>query len=116
MLFKQMQYFVMVVKYNSFTEAAEIADKNQQRIRIGYLNRYSGPELMQAVASFTKQFPDIDIEMSGGNHEQLYDLLRFGEADLLISDQRRAFSEECVNFPVFTGYCYVELYRQLPFC
>lgn len=39
-----------------------------------------------------------------GNHETLYDYLRFEDADLVINDQRRALSDAYVNFHLCTVY------------
>ena len=44
----------------------------------------------------------------------LYDLLRFGGVDLVLNDQRRAFSEEYVNFELLKCGCYVELSTHNP--
>jgi hypothetical protein len=44
-----------------------------------------------------------------GNHEDLYDVLRTGEADLVLNDQRRAFSDLYVNLSLAKRNCYVEL-------
>lgn len=44
-----------------------------------------------------------------GNHEELFDLLRTGGADLVLNDQRRAFSDEYVNLILATNKMYIEL-------
>lgn len=106
-MLKQLKYFQAVVRCNSFTEAAEECHISQSAIsqeiqalenelgvkllRIGYLKCYGGQELQLTVAAFSEKYPDVAIEMTGGNHEELYDLLRFGGADLVLNDQRRAF-------------------------
>lgn len=170
MLLRQMKYFVAIVDYNSFTEAAEqmfisqsaisqqiqalekelgvtlIQRENRKfsltaageyfyrhskglldevehlrhetirlgqdcelKLRIGYLRGYSGQELYQAVAEFSETYPEVSIDIVNGTHEELYDLLRFGGVDLALSDQRRAFSDEYVNFQVLQCHCYVEV-------
>lgn len=43
-----------------------------------------------------------------GCHEELYDRLRFGGADIAVSDQRRAFSDEYVNFVLADCGCWAE--------
>ena len=87
-------------------ETARIANKEDARLRVGYLKCYGGQELQLAVAAFSEKCPDVAIEMVGGNHEDLYDLLRFGGADLVLNDQRRAFSDQYVNFHLTAGVCY----------
>ena len=52
--------------------------------------------------------------MIRGNHEDLYDALRTGEADIVLNDQRRAYSDEYVNFDLVRNKCYVELAAHHP--
>lgn len=44
----------------------------------------------------------------------MFDLLRTGGADLVINDQRRAFSEEYVNLILATNKMYIELATRNP--
>ena len=90
-------------------ETARIANKEEAQLGIGYLKCYGGQELQLAVAAFSEKYPDVAIEMVGGNHEELYDLLRFGSVDLVLNDQRRAFSDQYVNFHLTEGACHVEI-------
>lgn len=90
-------------------ETVRIDKKNNRQIRIGYLKCYGGEELQHAIAIFTKQHPNIDIYIVNGTHEELYDLLRLGEVDLVLNDQRRAFSSEYENFHLYSCYCYTEI-------
>ena len=83
--------------------------ENGQRLRIGYLRCYSGLELHQAVAAFSQAYPGVSIDIVNGTHEELYDLLRFGGVDLILSDQRRAFSDAYVNYELMPCGCYAEL-------
>ena len=169
-MLKQIKYFVSVVKYNSFTEAAEecyisqsaisqqiraleeelgvklihrenrkfslteageyfynkslillneveklcqetvnIDKKINYQIRIGYLKHYGGQELQHTIAAFTEQHPQVDINIVNGTHEELYNLLCSGKVDLVLNDQRRAFSNEYVNFHLHRCYCYIEI-------
>ena len=84
------------------------------RLRIGYLRSYSGIELSQAVADFSSRYPEVSISIVNGTHEELYDLLRTKSADLIFSDQRRAFSDAYVNDELTRCGCYVELSAQDP--
>ena len=169
-MLKQVKYFVTVVKFNSFTEAAEecyisqsaisqqiraleedlgvklicrenrkfsltpageyfynqslilldeaericketvrIDKKSNRQIRIGYLKCYGGHELQHAIAIFTEQHPDIDIHIVNGTHEELYNLLCSAKVDLVLNDQRRAFSNDYENFHLHSCYCYTEI-------
>lgn len=170
MLFKQMQYFVAVKEYNSFTEAAEqlyvsqsavsqqiraleqdlgvelihrenrnfhltiageyfyrhcrllldeaeelcketkrIAENDEARIKIGYLKSCSSIKLQQAFSDFSKLYPEVNIEIVNGTHEELFNLIRTGEADVVLNDQRRAFSDEYINYELYSAKCYIEV-------
>lgn len=95
-------------------ETVRISREDEPQLRIGYLKCYSGKEFQQAVAEFTDKYPDIAIYMINGNHEELYDELRKGRADLILNDQRRAFSDEYVNWLLTTSECYIEIAGRSP--
>ena len=84
-------------------ETRQRGANGEQRLRIGYLRCYSGLELHQAVANFSQAYPDVAIDIVNGTHEELYDLLRFGGVDLILSDQRRAFSDAYVNYELYSA-------------
>lgn len=90
-------------------ETVQIAHGKDARICVGYLKGYSGREFQQAVAVFAEKYPDVAIQIINGNHEELYDELRHERADLVLSDQRRAFSDEYVNSLLVTHECYIEI-------
>lgn len=86
----------------------EDSDRELQ-LRIGYISCYSGQELHRAVTEFARVYPEVSISIINGTHEELYDKLRFGEVDLILNDQRRAFSNEYVNFELLSSDCYIEV-------
>lgn len=90
-------------------ETKRLGSDHELQLRIGYLRCYSGLELSQAVAEFSKTYPEVSISIVNGTHEELYDLLRFGGVDLVLNDQRRAFSEKYVNYELMKCGCYAEL-------
>ena len=87
---------------------ARAASDGRARIRAGYLRCFGGDELHLAVAEFSERRPEISIEIVRGCHEELYNFLRFGGADIVVSDQRRAFSDEYVNFVLAECGCWAE--------
>lgn len=95
-------------------ETAYIANGEEAQLRIGYLKCYGGQELQHAIADFSEQYPDVSIQIVNGNHEDLYDLLRFGDVDLVLNDQRRAFSNEYVNLLLADSQCYIEISNRNP--
>jgi DNA-binding transcriptional LysR family regulator len=90
-------------------ETVHIAQKDEVALRIGYLKCYSGLEFQQAVSEFSTKYPDVPISIINGNHEDLYDALRLGRVDLILNDQRRAFSDEYVNCILGTSECFIEV-------
>ncbi|MCM1497551.1 MAG: LysR family transcriptional regulator [Clostridium sp.] len=83
--------------------------EHELQLKIGYVSCYSGQELHRAVAEFARVYPEVSISVINGTHEELYDRLRFGEVDLVLNDQRRAFSDEYVNFELLSCACYIEV-------
>ena len=90
-------------------ETVRAAHGGGERLGLGYLKGYGGAEFDRAVAGFTRQYPDVQLDIISGNHEDLYDALRFGSVDLVLNDQRRAFSEEYVNVLLTASPCYIAL-------
>ncbi|MDO4272113.1 MAG: LysR family transcriptional regulator [Eubacteriales bacterium] len=90
-------------------ETIKIGKDNELQLRIGYLQYYNGVELHQAVADFSRTYPEVSIQIVSGTHEELYHMLRSEEIDIALSDQRRAFSEEYVNHQLLMGNCYAEI-------
>lgn len=95
-------------------ETVRIANKDNAELHIGYLKCYGGQEFRLAVADFSEKYPDVSVHIINGNHEDLYDALRSGGVDLILSDQRRAFSDEYVNFILATSECYIEIAARNP--
>lgn len=90
-------------------ETGRIARKDNAELYIGYLKCYGGQEFQLAVAAFSEKNPNVSIQIINGNHEELYEALRLGKVDLVLNDQRRAFSDEYVNFILTTSECYIEI-------
>ena len=96
------------------SEAAKIAKGDQAALKIGYLRCYTGVEFHRAVELFSEAHPDVEVSVYYGNHEELYSLLRSGRADLVLNDQRRAFSDEYVNLILTTCRSYIEVSARSP--
>lgn len=97
-------------------ETVRLGKDSRLRLRIGYLRCYSGLELHEALAEFSRSCAEVSINVVKGTHEELYDHLRFGTVDLVLTDQRRAFSDEYVNFELLRCGCYAELSAQNRLC
>lgn len=90
-------------------ETVKIAHKDETGLHIGYLKCYGGQEFQMALAAFSEKHPEVEVQVINGNHEELYNHLRLGTVDLVLNDQRRAFSDSYVNFELVTADCYIEL-------
>ncbi len=89
-------------------------ETEEARLRVGYLSNYSGQELSLAIARFSEIYPDIPIEISRGTHEELYFAMLDGRIDLAFNDQRRAFSDDFVNYEMLKCDCYIEVSNRSP--
>lgn len=78
-------------------------------LRIGYPRSYSGLELHQAVSEFSGLYPEVSISIVNGTHEELYELLCQENVDVILNDQRRAFSETYVNKELIQCVCCAEV-------
>ena len=84
------------------SEAERLAKGGKARLCIGYPRCYPGSQLHRALARFSEQHPEVSVSVRSGSHEELYAMLRAGQVDLALNDQRRAFSEEYVNLLLTT--------------
>ena len=91
------------------SEAAKIAKGNRASLKIGYLRCYTGDELHRALEAFSGMHPDVEVSVVYGNHEELYGMLRTEAADIVLNDQRRAFSDEYVNLLLTTCRSCIEV-------
>ena len=101
---------VLVADYEAICHELQCMNGNKDEIlRVGVLKGYSGNEFQNAVSAFTANFPDVTIEVTHGNHDALYALLRNGEIDIVLNDQRRAFSDEYINVVLDIREYYAEI-------
>ena len=95
-------------------EAARIAGGDHAGLTIGYLRCYAGNEFRRALEAFSAKRPDVSVTVEYGNHEELYAMLRTGQADMVLNDQRRAFSDEYVNLLLTVCRSFVEVSANSP--
>lgn len=90
-------------------ETIRIGSDKELRLSIGYLSGYDGSELQNAIVEFSRIYPEVIVSVFRGTHEDLYDALLSGKADLVLSDQRRAFSPEAENLILSRAPSYVDI-------
>ncbi len=95
-------------------ETKDAAGEKKLLLRIGYLKCYGGYEFQNAVSEFSDKHPDIQLDVINGNHEDLYEALRDGNVDVVLNDQRRALSEDYVNFEIADSHCFIEVSSKNP--
>ena len=95
-------------------ETVRIDRKDAAELKLGVLSTYSGDEFNRAIAAFSEKYPAVELSVTAGNHEDLYDGLRFGKLDLALNDQRRAFSDAYENSILTQTACFVELASHNP--
>lgn len=106
---------VLVSDYDQLcSEASKIAHGGNYSLKIGFLRCNSNREACLALAEFSEKYPHIPVRPLYGNHEELFALLRNGGADLVLNDQRRAFSDEYVNLILKTSRMHIEISSRNP--
>lgn len=106
---------VLIADYERICkEAVRLSNHDKATLTIGYLRCYSGQEFHLALEEFSSKYPDVSVKITYGNHEELYGLLRTGGVDLVLNDQRRAFSDEYVNLILTVGNEYIEISARNP--
>lgn len=95
-------------------ETIQIGCGSQNVLKLGYLKSYSGGELLSAVLEYNDIFPDTQVHIQNGNHEALYHLLNSNQLDLVLNDQRRAFSDKYVNFNLFEARYFIVIHEKHP--
>ena len=101
---------VLMADYDKILrDLQRISGNKSLLLKVGLLKGYSGKEFNSAVSEFTANYPDVNVEVTHGNHDTLYDLLRKGELDVVLNDQRRAFSDEYINIVLDVREYYCEI-------
>ena len=95
-------------------ETQRIADQNHTVLRIGYYKGYHGNELSEAIAQFSLKYPTIETTIMAGSHEELYRAMENDQVDLVLNDQRRAFSDMYHNEILSKSYMYIEISHNNP--
>lgn len=95
-------------------ETVRRGSEEELSLKIGYLKCYGAMELHHAVTEFSLTYPEVSMSIVNGTHEELYEYLKSGQADLILSDQRRAFSDAYYNYELLYSDTYVEIAQQDP--
>lgn len=106
---------VIINDINQMTQQTKkIANKDKKIIRIGYYIGYNSNELSEAITEFSIKYPSIGVQAMLGSHEELYKALEEDKLDIILNDQRRAFSNAYYNEILFESNVYIEISNQNP--
>ncbi len=105
---------VLLADWERLRAETRRAGEAKERLRVACLNSFGGHEFQLAVALFSSRWPNVELTVSHGSHEDIYLALRSGGTDVALSDQRRAFSDEYVNRVLAERKCVVELAARNP--
>lgn len=95
-------------------ETKRIADNDHAVLRIGYYKGYHGEELSEAVAEFSLKYPTVEVNIMVGSHEELYRAMENDTVDLVLNDQRRAFSDAYHNEILSESHIHIEISNHNP--
>lgn len=96
------------------SETVQIGKYDDQHLKIGFLNNFGGHKIRKAISEFSELYPEVTLDIMNGTHEELYDVLRYGEVDAVLNDQRRAFHDAYVNYQLVSSKCYIEISSKNP--
>ena len=109
------QSLIILDEIDRICNKTKLLSSNEENIlKIGYLKEYGGYELQKAIANFTSKYKKIDLHIISGTHEELYEKLKTNSVDLVLNDQRRAFSEEYINYHLISSYSFIEISSRNP--
>ena len=84
-LYRNGKHMMLRIK-NLQEETARIGKNERKYLRIGYLNRYSGIALQQALMRTTKRYRDLDVRMYSGSLSELNQMLDDNLVDIIFND------------------------------
>lgn len=94
-------------------ETIRIGQDGELQLRIGYLaGYYEGEALEEVIYEFTENYPEVLLSVAKYSHEDLFKRISNNEIDLVLSYQRRAFSDKYENYHLSYIPCFVEISKK----
>lgn len=112
--FYRKSLFVLNDVKQMIKETKKIADKNHIVLRIGCYKGYHGKELPKAISEFSNTHPTIEVSIVVASHDELYRAMESDKVDLVLNDQRRAFSDVYHNEILSKSHMYIEISNRNP--
>ncbi|MFC6275327.1 LysR family transcriptional regulator [Levilactobacillus tangyuanensis] len=79
------------------TQAIDTDTAGAYTLKLGYLRKFGSQEFLQAVAEFSRQFPQVKVQIHSDSYAELFTQVREGHIDLNFSDQRYELSPAFEN-------------------
>lgn len=95
-------------------ETIRRGEDHELNMTVGYPKNFASRELHQAIVEFTELYPEVNISIMSGTHEELFEYLIDQQLDIKISEQRRAFHDDYYNYELKHSDCYVEISAKDP--
>ncbi len=95
-------------------ETIKRGEDRELSLTIGYPKNFNSLALHQAIAEFTELYPEVNISILSGTHEELFEYLLSQQLDIKISEQRRAFHDDYYNFELKHSECFIEISSKHP--
>ena len=89
---------VLLDEIEDFKEETIRRGEDQElNLTIGYPKNFSTNELLETIVEFKRIYPEVNISVVSGTHEELFELLVDHRIDMKISEQRRTFNKDYYN-------------------
>ena len=86
---------VLLDEIEDFKEETIRRGEDQElNLTIGYPKNFSTNELLETIVEFKRIYPEVNISVVSGTHEELFELLVDHRIDMKISEQRRTFNND----------------------
>lgn len=95
-------------------ETIRRGEDQELNLTIGYPKNFSIIKLHLAIVEFNRLYPDVNISVISGTHEELFEQLIEHHIDMKISEQRRTFNENYYNYDLKHSECFVEISSMNP--
>lgn len=95
-------------------ETRKIGNRASYSLRIGVMKTLDPHYLILALRDFNQKYPKIKIQLTASNHEDLAIASQTLVIDIMLADQRKAFSQTFNNVELYSSPVYIELSENSP--
>ena len=81
-------------------DVAKIGKRSGGSLYIAYLKSHSGFEFQQTIFKFTQKYPNVNLNVMSGTHDELCEEIKSERVDLILCDKRWASSQDYVNYHI----------------